>query len=42
MVTLEFQCLNRTSWNIHPKLDRYVLEVEVNGLRPVEWMVTKG
>lgn len=26
----------------HPKLDRYVLEVEVNDLRPVEGMVSKG
>lgn len=40
MVTLEFLCLNRTSWNIHPKLDRYVLEIEVNDLRPVEGMVS--
>jgi hypothetical protein len=36
MVTLEYQYLNRTSWIIHSKLDRYVLEVEVNDLRPVE------
>ncbi|MFM1894101.1 MAG: hypothetical protein RIQ90_1267 [Bacteroidota bacterium] len=40
MVTLEYQYLNRTSWNIHSKLDRYVLEVEVNDLRPVEGMVS--